>query len=150
MKFGSSKNRTHHATTTRLMAGSREGRALTLPLTSLPNASAVILTGLAVGRIGRRHHPGRCRGVATMSIARQLTAARRMLAEASAILARIEIDIDEQNSGEWVDTAIAAQVLGLPADTVRSLCRNKGYGRKKGGRWQADLEALRSYYDQTR
>ncbi|RWG07358.1 hypothetical protein [Mesorhizobium sp.] len=83
-----------------------------------------------------------------MSIARKLAAARRMLADATAILAEIEVEAEQEKSSSptWVETGVAAEALGIPLDSVRNLCRQKGYGRKRGGRWEADIGALRSYF----
>ncbi|MCT2577676.1 MAG: hypothetical protein E5X23_09310 [Mesorhizobium sp.] len=83
-----------------------------------------------------------------MSIARKLAAARRMLADATAILAEIEVEAEQEKSSSptWVETGVAAEALGIPLDSVRNLCRQKGYGRKRGGRWEADIGALRTYF----
>ncbi|WP_292125134.1 hypothetical protein, partial [Mesorhizobium sp.] len=68
-----------------------------------------------------------------MSIARKLAAARRMLADATAILAEIEVEAEQEKSSSptWVETGVAAEALGIPLDSVRNLCRQKGYGRKR-------------------
>ncbi|WP_327205886.1 hypothetical protein [Rhizobium beringeri] len=53
-------------------------------------------------------------------------------------------DADED---DLIDTWTAASRFNLPVDTIRWLCREKGMGRKDGGRWLVSVKALRHYLD---
>lgn len=48
---------------------------------------------------------------------------------------------------DLIDTWTAATRFNLPVDTIRWLCREKGMGRKDGGRWLVSVKALRHYLD---
>ena len=56
---------------------------------------------------------------------------------------------------EWIDTATAAEHLGLTEEAVRKACRTgrfTGVARKHHGRWcipQADIEAVRDRKERT-
>ncbi|RWC10781.1 MAG: hypothetical protein EOS52_23720 [Mesorhizobium sp.] len=79
--------------------------------------------------------------------ARKLAQATAMLAEVASLLAELQVEAEQSTSPKsWVETAVAAEAFGVPLDSVRKLCREKGFGRRNGGRWQADIGALRSYF----
>ncbi|WJI40283.1 MULTISPECIES: helix-turn-helix domain-containing protein [Mesorhizobium] len=84
-----------------------------------------------------------------MSTARKLAQVRSKLAELTLLVAELEEAEQKQSCPIWVETGEAAESLGVALDTVRSLCRRKGYGRRSGGRWQVDLAALREYFRRT-
>ncbi|MBZ9910483.1 hypothetical protein LB557_31415 [Mesorhizobium sp. BR115XR7A] len=78
--------------------------------------------------------------------ARKLAAIRSRLAEVMELIAAIETEVEEPVSPSvWVETVVAAERFSIPVDSVRRLCRN-GFGRKVGGRWQANLTLLRGYF----
>ncbi|MER8644683.1 hypothetical protein [Mesorhizobium sp. M1252] len=84
-----------------------------------------------------------------MSTVRKLAAIRRQLAQITALVAEIETEFEDRSSGDLVETAVAAEALGQKIDTIRNLCRRKGFGQRAGGRWKADVAALREYFRQT-
>ncbi|MGO7787371.1 helix-turn-helix domain-containing protein [Rhizobium ruizarguesonis] len=53
----------------------------------------------------------------------------------------------DANEDDFIDTWTAATRFNLPVDTIRWLCREKGMGRKDGGRWLVSVKALRHYLD---
>jgi hypothetical protein len=69
---------------------------------------------------------------------------RRLLDEAIAVVDEIIVErgltanalADEANEEDvWLDPATISERYNVPADTVRSRCRNKGLGKKIRGRW---------------
>ena len=78
--------------------------------------------------------------------ARKLAQATAMLAEVAQILAELQVQAEQRSSPSWLEAPAAAEALGVPVDSIRKLCREKGFGRRNGGRWQADIGALRSYF----
>ncbi|ESX12622.1 hypothetical protein X763_07420 [Mesorhizobium sp. LSHC432A00] len=47
-----------------------------------------------------------------MSTVRKLAAIRRQLAQIAALVAEIETEFEDRSSGDWVETAVAAEALG--------------------------------------
>ncbi|ESZ44821.1 hypothetical protein ACYG9R_26085 [Mesorhizobium sp. RSR565B] len=46
-----------------------------------------------------------------MSTVRKLAAIRRQLAQIAALVAEIETEFEDRSSGDWVETAVAAEAL---------------------------------------
>ncbi|MER9588548.1 hypothetical protein NKI94_07040 [Mesorhizobium australicum] len=86
-----------------------------------------------------------------MSTARKLALATSMLADLAALLAELQVAAEQEEtvSPDWVETTIAAERFGVPADSIRSLCRRKHFGRRLGSRWQVDLNRLRRHFGKT-
>jgi hypothetical protein len=47
-------------------------------------------------------------------------------------------------SDDLIDTKVAARRFGIPEDTIRSWCRQKGIGVKPAGRWLVSVSLLRA------
>lgn len=81
--------------------------------------------------------------------ASDLITLRALLGEITGLVAKMEAEEERKESGGddvWIDTAIASERFGVPHDSIRYLCREKGYGRKVGGRWEANATGLHDYF----
>ncbi|ESZ68678.1 hypothetical protein X727_21305 [Mesorhizobium sp. L103C119B0] len=75
-----------------------------------------------------------------MSNVRKLAAIRRQLAQIAALVAEIETEFEDRGSGDWVETAVAAEALGQRSERFRPARRRQMESRRSA--------AMREYFRQ--
>ncbi|MCO5058603.1 MAG: hypothetical protein M9905_12145 [Rhizobiaceae bacterium] len=83
------------------------------------------------------------------TVAQRLRSLAAKLLEEAEALDRADTPRDACDDDEMIETWAAADRFDLPIDTVRSLCRRKGMGEKRGGRWLVSASGLRRYLGET-